>query len=132
MAVTGAPEPATLSAVAAVNYCFEAISSVDAIASASGIPIQIRAGVATGAVIAGVLSLKRPAYDLWGDTVNLASRMEASGEAGRVHISETTYWRVKDKFECEPHEFIDLKGTGPALTYYVTRPGAAIRVAQCS
>lgn len=125
MAVTGAPEPATLSAVAAIDYCFEAINAVDAVAAATGIPIQIRAGVATGAVISGVLSLKRPAYDLWGETVNLASRMEHSSEAGRVHISESTYWRVKDNFACEPRESIELKGMGRVSTYYVNRPKAA-------
>ena len=77
----------------------------------------MRAGVATGAVISGVLSLKRPAYDLWGETVNLAARMESSGQPGKIHISETTYWRVKDRFECEPCGLIDIKGIGPIHTF---------------
>ena len=123
MAATGAPEPSTLSAVAAIEFCFEAISSVEEIAKRTGIPLQVRVGVATGAVISGVLSLKRPAYDLWGETVNLAARMESTSQPGKVHIAETTYWRVKDKFQCEPRELVDVKGMGPIQTYFVNVQG---------
>ncbi len=119
MAATGAPEPADLSAIAAVEFCLEAIDSVAAIAKRMGIPLNVRLGIATGAVISGVLSLKRPAYDLWGDTVNLASRMESTGEPGVIHIAETTYWRVKDKFICEPCGTVEIKGFASIQTYFV-------------
>ena len=119
MAATGAPEPSTLSAVAAVEFCLHAVRSVRAIAARTGIPISVRIGVATGAVISGVLSLKRPAYDLWGETVNLASRMESSSEPGRIHIAETTYWRVKDRFICEPRGLVEVKGLGAIQTYFI-------------
>jgi class 3 adenylate cyclase len=122
MAATGAPEPSSLSSTAAVEFCLDAIGSVDTIAHRTGIPIRVRVGIATGAVISGVLSLKRPAYDLWGETVNLASRMESSSEPGRVQIAETTYWRVKDKFVCEPRSLVDVKGVGPTQTYFVRAP----------
>ena len=131
MAATGAPEPASLSAVAAVEFGLDAIGAVDAIAQRTGIPLQIRVGIATGAVISGVLSLKRPAYDLWGETVNLASRMENSGEASRIQIAETTYWRVKDRFHCEPRGLVDVKGFGPIQTYIIS-PNAASQIGHSS
>jgi len=82
--------------------------------------MQIRAGIATGAAISGVLSLKRPAYDLWGETVNLAARMESSGEPGKIHIAETTYWRVKGHFECEPRGVLEVRGFGPIQTHMIS------------
>ena len=127
MALTGVTEPSALSAVSAIEFCFEAIRSVEAVAAATGVPVSVRAGVATGAVISGVLSLKRPAYDLWGETVNLAARMESTGQPGRIHLSETTYWRIKDHFECDRCGLIDVKGIGPIQTFFV-KAGAPARV----
>ena len=122
MAATGAPEPADLSAIAAVQFCLEAVQSVNSISEFRGIPLSVRLGIATGAVISGVLSLKRPAYDLWGDTVNLAARMESTSEPGVIHIAETTYWRVKDRFACEPRGRIEIKGFSAIETYFIRRP----------
>ena len=119
MAATGAPEPSSLSSTTAIEFCLEAIRSVETIAGRTGIPVSVRVGIATGAAISGVLSLKRPAYDLWGETVNLASRLESSSEPGRVHIAETTYWRVKDRFVCVPRGFIEMKGVGDIQTYFI-------------
>jgi class 3 adenylate cyclase len=120
MAATGASQPTSDTGVAAVEFCVDAIHSVAQIARRTGVPLQIRVGIATGAAISGVLSLKRPAYDLWGDTVNLAARMESSGEPGKIHIAETTYWRVKDRFECEPRGVVEVKGFGPIQTYMIS------------
>jgi class 3 adenylate cyclase len=64
---------------------------------------EARIGVHTGPVVAGIVGIKKFAYDIWGDTVNIASRMETSGEAGRVNISETTYDLVKHRFRCTYH-----------------------------
>jgi adenylate cyclase len=109
-------------AVAAVEFCIEAIRSAKLLGHRLGIPVNVRVGIATGAVISGVLSLKRPAYDLWGETVNLASRMESSSEPGTIHISETTYWRVRDKFKCETCGPIEVKGIGTLQTYVIREP----------
>jgi hypothetical protein len=81
--------------------------------------------VATGAVVSGVISLKRPAYDLWGETVNLASQMESTSEPGRIQISETTYWRVKDRFVCEPRSRLMAKGVGSVQTFFVSHGRSA-------
>ena len=131
MAATGAPEPASLSAIAAVEFGLDAIQAVEGVAQRTGIPIQIRVGIATGAVISGVLSLKRPAYDLWGETVNLAARMENSGETNRIQIAETTYWRVKDRFHCEPRGLVDVKGFGAIQTYLIS-PNAVSQIGEAS
>ncbi|WP_243471952.1 adenylate/guanylate cyclase domain-containing protein [Winogradskyella sp. MH6] len=80
---------------------------------------DIRIGINTGAVVAGVVGSKKFAYDIWGDTVNIASRMESSSEAGRINISEDTYNIVKDDFECEYRGKIAVKNRGEMKMYFV-------------
>ncbi len=80
---------------------------------------EIRIGVHTGAVVAGIVGVKKFAYDIWGDTVNTASRMESSGEVGKVNISETTYELVRQKFQCEYRGEIEAKGKGKVKMYFV-------------
>jgi class 3 adenylate cyclase/CHASE3 domain sensor protein len=80
---------------------------------------KLRIGINTGELIAGVIGKKKFAYDIWGDAVNVASRMESKGEAGRVNISENTYQLVKDFFECEYRGQIDVKGKGAMNMYFV-------------
>ena len=64
---------------------------------------EARIGIHTGPLVAGIVGIKKFAYDIWGDTVNIASRMETNGEAGQVNISATTYELIKDKFRCTYH-----------------------------
>ncbi|WP_299453626.1 adenylate/guanylate cyclase domain-containing protein [uncultured Microscilla sp.] len=80
---------------------------------------QCRLGINSGEVIAGVIGRKKFAYDIWGDTVNSASRMESNGEAGKVNISGSTYALVKDLFECEHRGKINAKGKGEVDMYFV-------------
>lgn len=83
-------------------------------------PWELRVGIHTGPIVAGVVGSKKYAYDIWGDTVNIASRMESSGEVGKVNVSEATYLLVKDIFECEYRGKISVKGAGEKNMYFVT------------
>lgn len=80
---------------------------------------EIRLGINTGQVVAGIVGVKKFAYDIWGDTVNIASRMESSGEAGKVNISGTTYALVKEKYNCLYRGKIDAKNKGLIDMYFV-------------
>jgi adenylate cyclase len=80
---------------------------------------EIRIGIHTGQVVAGIVGIKKFAYDIWGDTVNTASRMESSGEAGKINISETTYEIVKDSFNCIYRGKIEAKNKGQINMYFL-------------
>ncbi len=80
---------------------------------------EIRIGINSGSVVAGIVGVKKFAYDIWGDTVNTAARMEQHSEPGRINISETTYALVKDKFTCEYRGEIDAKNKGKLAMYFV-------------
>ena len=80
---------------------------------------EVRIGIHTGPVVAGIVGVKKFQYDIWGDTVNTASRMESSGEAGKVNISGATYELVKDKFTCTHRGKIEAKGKGEVDMYFV-------------
>ncbi len=80
---------------------------------------DIRIGINTGSVVAGVVGTKKFAYDIWGDAVNVASRMESNSEPGRINISESTYQCIKDDFECEYRGELDVKNRGRLKMYFV-------------
>ena len=82
---------------------------------------RLRIGIHTGSVIAGVIGKWKFAYDIWGDTVNVASRMETSGEAGTVNVSETTYQFIKDYFQCTYRGKVPAKNIGEINMYFVER-----------
>ena len=84
-----------------------------------GRKVPIRIGIACGSVVAGVVGTRKIFYDVWGDAVNVASRMEATGEPGRIQVSADTYEKLKEDFVLEPRGPIDIKGKGRLLTWYL-------------
>jgi class 3 adenylate cyclase len=85
-------------------------------------PWDLRVGVHTGPVVAGVVGKKKYAYDIWGSTVNIASRMESNGEPGRINISEATYMLIKDQYPCSYRGKIYAKNVGEIDMYFVENP----------
>ena len=83
---------------------------------------KIRIGINTGPLVAGVVGIKKFSYDIWGDTVNIASRMESNSEPGRINISEHTYQIIKNDFDCEYRGEIEVKNKGMMKMYFVNNP----------
>ena len=86
-----------------------------------GMAFQMRIGIATGPVVAGIVGEKKFAYDIWGDTVNTAARMEQSGEVGKINVSGLTYEFIKDKFECTYRGKVSAKNKGEIDMYFVEK-----------
>jgi adenylate cyclase len=101
-----------------------ALAMLDAVKDASrdvGEPLQLRVGLNSGALIAGVLGIHKFVYDVWGDTVNTAKRMESYGLPGQVHVSAATRLALGDAFRFEPRGLLDIKGKGFVETYFLYR-----------
>ncbi len=119
MAAAGLPKACADHAHRCVRAGLGIVSYIEARNQRSAFKWAIRVGIHSGPVVAGVVGKRKYAFDIWGDTVNLASRLESAGEVGRVNISAYTYDLVQDQFECEYRGKIDAKGKGAIDMYFV-------------
>jgi class 3 adenylate cyclase len=113
MAVAGVPDAREDHAEVAAEMGLGIFEAIRGRAWPDGEPVVVRVGIASGPAVAAVIGRRKFAYDVWADTVNLASRLEAIGEPGRIQVSDATYELLRDRFDFDDPRVIDLKGRGP-------------------
>ena len=119
MVVSGVPRPRPDHVEALACFALEMANTAAQLTDPLGDTLPLRIGMATGPVVAGVVGSRRFFYDVWGDAVNVASRMETTGSIGRIQVPETVYQCLKENFELEERGTIDVKGKGLMRTWYL-------------
>lgn len=119
MAVSGLPLPQPDHAERVVRMALRLLEEVQFLGRHHGWPCQLRVGVATGPVVAGVIGMRKFSYDLWGDTVNTASRMQSHAAPGEIRVTEATFQRLADRFAFDGPHMLSVKGKGLLPTYVV-------------
>jgi len=121
LAVSGLPSTNVNHALNAVNAGLEILEFINKKKSLNEKSFEIRIGIHSGPVIAGIVGVKKFAYDIWGDTVNTAARMEQNGVKGKLNVSGSTYALIHEKFDCEHRGKINTKGKGALDMYFVNK-----------
>jgi adenylate cyclase len=126
MVAAGVPRPRPDHALALAGLALEMRECAkDCLPEADGRDLRLRIGISTGPVVAGVIGRRRFLYDLWGDTVNMASRMESHGAPDEIQITRSTFEQVRDDFATERIGLVDVKGKGEVETWRLVGPAAA-------
>ncbi|TMC68632.1 MAG: adenylate/guanylate cyclase domain-containing protein [Chloroflexi bacterium] len=125
MGVAGVPQPRDDHAAAAARFALGVLGFIEDRRHAGGRCLDFRVGLSSGPMIGGVIGRRKFVFDVWGDAVNTAARMESTGEAGRIQISEPTYRLLRDAFVCEPRGSMEVKGKGQMMTWWLIREGVS-------
>jgi adenylate cyclase len=119
MVVSGVPRPRPDHTRALADFALDMANVAAALKDPHGQPVPLRVGMACGPVVAGVVGSRRFFYDVWGDAVNVAARMESTDSVGRIQVPEGVYERLKDDFVLQERGRIDVKGKGSMRTWYL-------------
>ena len=119
MLAGGIPEPSNNHAIQVARMALDMLDAIPDINKSTNQSLSIRIGISSGPLSAGIIGKSKFIYDLWGDTVNIASRMETYGFKNKIHISESTYNILKEDFKFTKRNKIDIAGKGSMQTYYL-------------
>lgn len=122
MVAGGMPEPRGDHASAVADMALEMLHVTEQVGREIDETLAVRIGIHTGPAVAGVIGTRKFFYDVWGDTVNTASRLESNGTPGRIQVTQETYDALSDRYMFENRGIIDIKGKGRIQTYYLTGP----------
>lgn len=122
LAVAGLPVPRADHAMAAAETALAMRAALGQLQRPGDPPLEMRFGLSSGPVVAGVIGKRKFRYDLWGDTVNIASRMQTQGKPGMIHVTSRVFQALRNRYELQPRGSIDIKGKGTMETYFLVGP----------
>ena len=120
MVAAGVPRPCPDHAHRLAAMALDMQAYIEEHCASIGLPLAFRIGISSGPVIGGVIGRKKFVYDIWGDAVNIASRMESQGVAGKIQLTAATYALIRDRFSCERRGTLQIKGRGSMETWFLT------------
>jgi adenylate cyclase len=127
MVVSGVPDPRADHATALADLALDMRDAMAGLLDPKDRPVPVRIGLASGPVVAGVIGTRKFFYDVWGDTVNMASRMESTGVPGEIQMTQSTFDLINDAFVCTPRGTIAVKGKGDMPTWFLNARKPPVR-----